>query len=286
MTAKAPPEPRRLSPSEISTALARFRRLINELQDFDPESVTVRSDPRIDVLEAAIDEALSGTFGHGTPDYYRYSQARNLDRAPVSYARTIPMTEVVSGLVKGKERAILLIELAVRSLDDRLADFKQTEAIDETASARPKPSRDVFVIHGRDSPAKTEVARLIERAGLTAVILHEQPHAGRTIIEKFEAHGGAAGFAVALLTPDDVGGPDLKNLQPRSRQNVIGEMFWFAGRLGRKGVCALKKGDVEMPSDFAGVAYTEMDDRGAWKAALLKELEAAGYTINWSKALA
>jgi predicted nucleotide-binding protein len=117
----------------------------------------------------------------------------------------------------------------------------------------------VFIVHGHDSPAKIEVARVIDRAGLKAVILHEQPNAGRTIIEKFEAPGGSAGFAVVVLTPDDVGGPraapgEQQELRPRARQNVIGEMFWFAGKLGRGSVCALKKGEIEMPSDFAGVA--------------------------------
>jgi predicted nucleotide-binding protein len=121
---------------------------------------------------------------------------------------------------------------------------------------------------------------------LNPVILHEQPHAGRTIIEKFEDHGGSAGFAVVLVTPDDVGGPDRDHLRPRARQNVIGEMFWFAGRLGRKRVCVLVKGDVEMPSDIAGVGYAIMDDHGAWKSVLLKELDAAGYSVDWKKALA
>lgn len=89
-----------------------------------------------------------------------------------------------------------------------------------------------------------------------------------------------------LLTPDDVGGPNKDKLQPRARQNVIGEMFWFAGKLGRARVCALKKGDIEMPSDFIGVGYTEMDDRGAWKSELLRELNTAGYMVDWAKALA
>ena len=89
-----------------------------------------------------------------------------------------------------------------------------------------------------------------------------------------------------LATPDDVGGPDRDHLRPRARQNVIGEMFWFAGKLGRERVYVLVKGEVEMPSDIAGVGYTIMDDRGAWKAELLKELEAAGYAVDWRKALA
>jgi predicted nucleotide-binding protein len=63
-------------------------------------------------------------------------------------------------------------------------------------------------------------------------------------------------------------------------------MFWFAGKLGRDRVCALTKGDVEMPSDFVGIVYTNMDDAGGWKTELLKELAAAGYQIDWQKALA
>ena len=57
---------------------------------------------------------------------------------------------------------------------------------DVEAGTKTKTSNEVFLVHGRDSSAKTEAARLIERAGLKAIILHEQPNAGRTIIEKFE----------------------------------------------------------------------------------------------------
>jgi predicted nucleotide-binding protein len=133
-----------------------------------------------------------------------------------------------------------------------------------------------FVVHGHDDEFKREVADVLRRAGLTPVILHEQPNGGKTIIEKFEKHGGGAGFAVVLLTPDDVGGPSADQLRPPARQNVIGEMFWFAGKLGRSKVCALKKGELEVPSDFAGVVYTPVDERGAWKTDLLKELQTAG----------
>jgi len=103
-----------------------------------------------------------------------------------------------------------------------------------------------------------------------------------TVRKKGSSHGG-------ILKPPTSSGVamvDAASLRPRARQNVIGEMFWFAGKLGRDRVCALVKGHIEMPSDFAGVGYTDMDDRGAWKAELLKELAAAGYTVNWAKALA
>ena len=103
------------------------------------------------------------------------------------------------------------------------------------------------------------------------MILHEQPNQGRTIIEKFEAHADVD-FAIVLLTPDDVGGSKEGQLQPRARQNVILELGYFIGKLGRNNVCAVKLGDLEIPSDIIGVIWTPFDPHGAWKTALAKEL--------------
>jgi predicted nucleotide-binding protein len=241
-------------------------------------------DPSIDALEAGIAETLSETFGYNTPEYLRYVAATNLDTARVSYAAKVPHQEIIEGLKIGKGRALALLKQAIRSFEEKLSDLGDAPAID-TGQRQQTLSSDVFVVHGHDEAVKKEVALVIERAGLNPIILHEQANSGRTIIEKFEHHGGAAGFAVILITPDDVGGPSPSKLRPRARQNVIGELFWFAGKLGRNRVCALRKGEVEMPSDFAGVVYTELDDRGAWKTELLRELSAAGYQVDWQKAL-
>jgi len=128
------------------------------------------------------------------------------------------------------------------------------------------------------------VARYLEKLGFEAIILHEQASRGRTIIEKIEDHG-EVGFAVVLLTPDDVGGANETELKPRSRQNVILEPGYFIGRLTRSRVCALKRGNVEVPSDFGGVVYTELDENGGWKTSLGKELEAAGFQIDSNMAM-
>jgi predicted nucleotide-binding protein len=278
-----PPQAPKPTAAQMRNAISRIERVIRELQDFDPTTVRDRSDPRIASLEASIKQVLTQAFSDES-DRRLYEAAGSLDRAGISYAAKTPLEEVVRGLTRGKEQAIELLNRAIQALKDKIADQETTSQEPATVSA--EFSKDVFIVHGHDDTAKKEVAHLIERAGLNAVILHEQPNAGRTIIEKFEAHGGSAGFAVVLLTPDDVGGPDRENLRPRARQNVIGEMFWFAGKLGRQRVCALTKGDVEMPSDFAGVSYTKMDDRGAWKTELVRELNAAGYEVDWGKALA
>ena len=51
---------------------------------------------------------------------------------------------------------------------------------------------------------KLAVARTLEKLGLDAIILHEQPNLGKTIIEKFSDHADVS-FAVVLLSPDDMG---------------------------------------------------------------------------------
>src|SRR5258706_1627408 len=88
--------------------------------------------------------------------------------------------------------------------------------------------------------AKQSVARFLEKLDLKPIILHEQPNKGRTIIEKFEAHADV-GFAVVLLTPDDVGeaADRADKLKHRARQNVVLELGYFIGKLGRGRACDL-----------------------------------------------
>ena len=52
------------------------------------------------------------------------------------------------------------------------------------------------------------------------------------------------------------------------------------GRLGRTRVCALYKGGVDLPSDFQGVVYIELDPAGAWRTKLAQELLGAKITFN------
>ncbi len=128
--------------------------------------------------------------------------------------------------------------------------------------------------------------RIVEKLGLRAIILHEQPNLGRTIIAKFEAHSKVA-YAVILLTPDDVAkAKDSKGtLRPRARQNVVFESGFFAEKLGRRNLYALYKPDVEIPSDFHGVLYVPMDSAGAWRSQLAREMKAAGLPIEVEKIL-
>jgi len=149
-------------------------------------------------------------------------------------------------------------------------------------AGRLSSGRKVFVVHGHDCEAKESAARFLESLSLEAIILHEQASEGRTLIEKFEMYSEDVAFAVVLLTPDDVGSTaaDARNLRPRPRQNVIMELGYFMGRLGRTHVCALYKSGIELPSDYQGVVYIELDALGSWRTQLAQELVQAKLTID------
>ena len=139
----------------------------------------------------------------------------------------------------------------------------------------------VFIVHGHDSEAKTEVARFVEKLGLEAIILHEQASSGNTIIEKIEEYSNV-GFGIVIYTPCDVGNSvrNKEKLNSRARQNVVFEHGYLIGKIGRKNVCALVKGDIETPNDISGVVYINMDSNKAWQTHILKEMKKQGYQID------
>lgn len=152
-------------------------------------------------------------------------------------------------------------------------------AIPERAAST---ARKVFVVHGHSEAAKEKMARFLSRLDFEPIILHEQASGNRTVIEKIEANSDI-GFAVVLLTPDDVGGPVGGDTKQRARQNVILELGYFVGKLGRSRVAVFKQGEVEVPSDFGGVVYIPFDGAGAWQQALGKELKEAGFDVDWNE---
>jgi predicted nucleotide-binding protein len=173
----------------------------------------------------------------------------------------------------------------IRDLDiiiDKLPLYEECAPVATLSSEMQlRDSRSVFVVHGRTEGLREAVARLLSNLGLDPIILCEQTNQGRTIIEKFEDHADV-GYAVVLLTPDDEGRLATSDaaLSPRARQNVIFELGYFIGRLGRKRVCVIVEEGVEVPSDIAGLGYVSRDPKSYWKYQLASELKSAGYAVT------
>lgn len=236
-------------------------------------------------LEAA--DAESQTWH----DYIRTLLERSFSsRAEVDRYAYVPIR---MGMPRSLEQKIEIFRDDVRGLIRQLKSLKAQLDLYETVrpeqeAARRTHARDgsIFVVHGHDGEARETVARFLESLGTRPVILHEEANRGQTVIEKFERHGGAATFAVVLLTGDDEGckrGDD--ELQPRGRQNVVFELGFFIGTLGREHTAILYEPGVELPSDLRGYLYIELDAPGAWKSRLGRELQEAGISVDMNKAI-
>ena len=181
----------------------------------------------------------------------------------------------------------LKIELDDHGRNPRIVDSQEVDQSQPQLEEMNNPQEramgdEIFIVHGRDIGAKNTVARFLERIHIKPVVLQENPSQGRTVIQQFEHYAEKVRFAVVLFTPDDVGAPATApdNIQPRTRQNVIFELGYFIGKLGMARVCVLVKGKPEMLSDYSGVLYTDMDDKGGWQMELIQELKSAGYNVD------
>ena len=259
-------------------ALERLRKALDEI----PELKQLRNDsPQFEKWRRDTRVAITKTFGNDSNHIADFENVQFFPNVFNAYD-----SELQEAYAQGLESAKAILESMIDEIEEYWEDENQAPTLSQIHENERIDSNEVFIIHGRDNEAKETVARLLTDLSLTPVILHEQPNQGRTIIEKFEEHA-QVGFAVVLLTPDDVGSlkGEESNLKPRARQNVIFEFGYFIGHLGRKRVCALVKGNVEKPSDYDGVVYVPLDDHGAWKMKLVKELKAAGFDVDANRAL-
>lgn len=191
-------------------------------------------------------EELAYTIRKRSPRTKIIGMSVNLERKPFT-----PLSNLFSGFIykhdlpHGESPIILFetIEGILTAPEDKL----------------PK----IFIVHGHDSEFLLELKDYIQntlRLG-QPVILREKASGGRTVIEKFEKEIRDVDLVFVLMTPDDKGsdaGPDVR----RSRQNVIFETGFFYAKLQRTSgrIVILKKGNIEIPSDIAGVTYIDISD--------------------------
>ena len=177
-----PPRPRTpiLTIGQKRRRIERLQKCVTNLEAFDPQKARKRA-PAVLELEAAIDKALSSAFGYGTPAYLRYTEAATLDPSPLltSVAVRAPakavggparhdakVQETRQHFSENKTRAITLLQQAIRSLEEEIAqaepklraeNAKQTPVV--VADAKPEPK----------SPEKPDVRSAAPRrwAGIT-----------------------------------------------------------------------------------------------------------------------
>jgi predicted nucleotide-binding protein len=211
----------------------------------------------------------------------------------VKFSETQQTARELVPLIEARRRmhGVISISAPEKSLVSEGRDVTR-EILDEAVSKleegeKPKQAEEksdrVFIVHGHDQRAVDQTEILIHRFGLSPIILRNEPNQGNTVIEKFEVHS-KVGFAIVLLTPDDVGciaATAPAGLQARARQNVIWEWGYLVAKLGRPNVICLYKTGVELPSDLHGLVTINISDDVRDSAEeIRRELVVAGYKIS------
>lgn len=260
----------------------KFKAIYNEIDLLISNSVRC-SDPRFKEWEFRADRFLAKHYGQESEERIRFSK--------VDFGEYHGQNDILAGIrcKSGLQEAKAIFKVYLDELEqedfDRAAERIKAvggEVVKINNWVEKKYDK-VFIVHGHDNTLKQEVARIIEKQGLEAVILSEQANGGKTIIGKIEENSDV-GAAICLFTGDDYGrAKDATSENLRARQNVVFEAGYFMGKLGRGNVILIASPDIEIPSDLQGVVYTNKD---MWQTDVLRELKAIGYNVDFNKLFA
>ena len=154
----------------IDSGIEEANTLLGRAEDVhDPESYEEwthdceRWDAR---TKAALESAFEGPY----PTEFHRSAIGGI-------VRNVSQTEAET--LQYRQEAIRAGINTLRSIAERMAYLEEPG---EVLEARPRTpgGKQVFVIHGRDEGLREQVARLLERLGLEAIILQEQAENGRS----------------------------------------------------------------------------------------------------------
>lgn len=144
------------------------------------------SSPDFKAWKTRADRLLIRRFGK---DSYEFKSFNKISYSLSFFTSGTPDSAFVEACADGLRSAKAVLETYL----DEFSDERETGS-----TANVGDYSKVFIVHGHNGELRERVARIIERQGLTAVVLNEQSNQGKTIIEKLEIEGDAAG-AVCLF---------------------------------------------------------------------------------------
>ena len=247
-----PPSPRaELTPGQMEEGIRRLGRCIAEVEAFDPQMIQTYDDTsKANALSASVDGALVQTFGQGTAEYRRYSDATNFSW-PLNYARPTPIHEIKESLRRSRARSLDLLRQAVSFLTQELefSAARQSKTAPAVPPGKSLVGSNVFIGHGRSLVWRELKDFLEDRLGLSVDEFNRVPVAGIATSTRLSEMLDAAAFAFLVMTAED----EQFDGKVRARENVVHEVGLFQGRLGFARAIVLLEDGCEEFSNIYGL---------------------------------
>ncbi|MBW8323933.1 MAG: nucleotide-binding protein [Prolixibacteraceae bacterium] len=153
---------------------------------------------------------------------------------------------------------------------DYILEVRTNYRVGEKIENEARPQR-VFISHGRSKEWYKIQAYIEKDIKLESLELAQEPILGRTVLQKLNDEAGRCGYAVIVMTGDDIVGEEV-----RARENVMHEVGFFQGKYGLQNVTLLHEEGVNIPSNIHGLVYIPFpkDTVEATFGALSRELKA------------
>ena len=251
----------------------RFVKALENARDAEPEWTN-------ELLHTEPFATLWSQTKHGRPDMRRYTMS---GRGAFNVGH--PASPLPERDWKGQFAKMLIPESANKAAHPAAGD---------AATMTTKDPKCVFVVHGRNKPARDAMFAFLRAIGLDPLEWSEAIHlTGKTspyIGEVLDAAFGAASAVVVLMTPDDearlcdqfiIDTDDEfeRNLTPQARPNVLFEAGMAMGRDPDRTIL-IEVGKLRPFSDVAGRHMIRMDNSTERRQNLAARLATAGCPVN------
>lgn len=202
------------------------------------------------------------------------------------------MVDFISNVVKYEPSVIkLLLDPDInQKMRDRILNIFSLAVIEQLTKmdylspgvtrSEEEPHRELIrskeslvIITERDSKQIIELKNILRVFNIKPLLLHEQPIEHWTTVETLEEYSNV-GFAIVVLGRNGLKSRNINRASP----NVLIELGYFIGVLGRNRVLVLIQEGVMCPTDIAGINYVSFKDSiNEVQDMLVRELKVAGY---------
>ncbi|MDY7093442.1 MAG: nucleotide-binding protein [Acidobacteriota bacterium] len=143
----------------------------------------------------------------------------------------------------------------------------------------------IYVVHGHGCSFVEPVVKYLRSLGLYPILLHDASRTDRSLVERFENFGSKA-YALFLVS-EEAGvatqvskGASSKGTVRRPDPQLIFQLGYLVGKLGRRFVSVIHEEDLDVPAELSSLLAIPLDQIGMWKYGLIRDLEAAGFDLE------